>query len=147
MATHEYNVEYNRKYCANKENRLKAVWRSMLYRCNNKKSQMYKNYGGRGIMVCDEWNDFGVFKNDMISGYKQGLSIDRVDINSNYCKDNCRWATSLEQAQNTTRTRLFTLNGMSMTLTSWAKKLNKNRSTLSQRYYVYHWPIEKTLLT
>lgn len=76
-----------------------AAWRNMRYRCNNVKSKRYKDYGGRGIKVCKEWNNFIVFLSDM--GEKpNGMSLDRINNNKGYYKKNCRWATYKEQANN-----------------------------------------------
>jgi len=84
--------------------RLKSVHANMLNRCNNTNHPNYHRYGGRGITVCDEWlNSYINFIIDMIDGYKQGLSIDRIDNNGNYTKDNCRWTTQKEQMRNTER--------------------------------------------
>lgn len=82
------------------------VYKEIKRRCYNKNSKDYKYYGGRGIAVCDEWkNDFMAFYNWSIdNGYKEGLSIDRIDVNVNYCPENCRWITMKEQANNKTNT-------------------------------------------
>lgn len=75
-------------------------WHRMLQRCNNTNYTKYVNYGGRGITVCPEWHDFRAFFFDM--GFKPGpeYSLDRVDNDGNYCKENCRWATKAEQQGN-----------------------------------------------
>ena len=145
MATPEYNREYNKEYYKNPVNRLKAVWRTMLYRCENPKADMYYAYGGRGIDVCKEWHDFDKFKADMLGGYQKGLSIDRINNKEGYSKENCRWATSVEQAQNTSRTRNVTFGGKTMALSQWAREIGIKRSTLSMRYYKYKWNIKDCL--
>jgi len=76
------------------------VWTTMKQRCLNPKNPRYKNYGGRGIKIPPNWLTFENFYEDMSANYKRGLSIDRIDVNGNYEKKNCRWATQKVQQNN-----------------------------------------------
>ena len=121
------------------------AWVNMKTRCTNRKTTDYINYGGRGIIICDEWKNFEGFYKDMYLTYKVGLTLDRVNNNGNYSKENCRWVDRKIQASNRRSNRLLNFNGVEKTLTEWANFLKIKRSTLAQRYYVYNWSIEKCL--
>jgi len=92
------------------------AWANMKARCNNPNASAYKNYGGRGIKVCDEWNEsFHSFLNDM--GEKpNGLTLDRIDVNGNYEKDNCRWLSTQGQSNNRRDTVWVEIDGASMSI-------------------------------
>ena len=114
--------------------RLYKVFNSLKQRCINPNDKGYKNYGGRGITVCDEWldkeNGFINFYNwAMANGYDenakfQECTIDRIDVNGNYCPENCRWVSNKEQALNRTNSRIFEYKGKKQTLKEWSKELN-----------------------
>ena len=105
------NIKCNRvKSCGclgtnNKHNltkhRLYKTWNAIMQRCYNKNTINYVNYGGRGIKVCNEWLDVQNFVNDMFPTFQEGLSIDRINPNGNYEKENCRWANKSTQQRNT----------------------------------------------
>ena len=125
---------------------LNGVWRAMKRRCYYEKEIGYHRYGGRGITVCDEWkDDFQAFYDwSIANGYREGLSLDRIDVNGNYEPGNCRWATDKEQANNTRNNHLLTYNGETHTISEWAEIVGMKRDTLKKRIY-YGWPIEKAL--
>ena len=118
-------------------------WRDMRQRCNNPNSQRYYTHGARGIKVCNEWEDsYENFVSDM--GHKpEGYTIDRIDNNQGYSKENCRWATPKEQALNRRTNRLITFNGQTKTITEWAHELGIFHNGLSKRLKTM--PLEKAL--
>lgn len=104
------------------------VWNGMKQRCINPNNSRYKDWGGRGIKVCERWKRFDEFWEDMKDGYKKGLTIDRIDNNGNYCKENCRWVTMQEQQLNRTNSRFIEENGKKIPLKNWLLKNNISRS-------------------
>ena len=94
-----------------RKHKIYSVWNQMMARCYNEKSISYKNYGLKGISVCDEWHNVENFINDMYPSYIDGLSIDRIDVDGNYQKDNCRWVSKAIQSQNTRRIRKNNTSG------------------------------------
>ncbi len=87
-----------------KGTRLYNIWKNVRQRCRNPKATDFKLYGGRGIKVCTEWDDFTVFRDwAMANGYHEDLTLDRIDPNRDYCPENCRWATWKEQRRNQRR--------------------------------------------
>lgn len=122
------------------------IWHGMNERCLNKKQPSYKNYGGRGITVCDEWQKFEPFYEwAMANGYAENLTIDRIDVNGNYEPQNCRWATIQEQAENKRTSVKYTFNGETKTQAEWARTLGIARNTLGER--VKKYGVEKALTT
>jgi hypothetical protein len=121
------------------------VWADLKQRCNNPNIRNFNRYGGRGISYSPSWETFDGFCTDMLDGYKSGLSLDRIDNDKGYSKENCRWATLKTQANNTSRSRWFTINDITKTLAQWSETVNIKSSTIKQRFYVYGWSIEKSL--
>lgn len=130
------------------EDRLHRIWIGIKTRCYNKKDSGYKNYGARGIVMCDEWKeDFMNFRKwAMANGYKENLSIDRIDNNGNYRPDNCRWATLEQQGNNKRNNYFIEYNGERHTLQEWCEKLNLKYSTLYARLK-RGWSIKKAFIT
>lgn len=120
-------------------------WAGMKTRCYNKNELRYKDWGGRGIKVCDEWQDFDGFYKDMFATYKEGLSLERIDNNGNYCKENCKWIPLAEQNNNSRKSRWITINGETKTLATWIRESDVKSSTVRQRFYVLGWSASKSL--
>lgn len=101
------------------------TWALMRDRCHNPNNEYYKDYGGRGIRVCDEWSHYETFKDWSLShGWEPGLSIDRVDVDGDYMPGNCRWTDSRTQANNTRRSVRVRWNGVNMSAYDWANMLS-----------------------
>lgn len=134
-------ADKNKKY--RNQHPLYGRWCQIKGRCNNPNHSRYIDYGGRGITYCDKWETFEGFLDDMESSYQRGLSIDRINNDKGYSKENCRWATQKEQSRNTRQNRLF----KGKTLVEWSELLGIKRSTLAQRVYVYGWSVDRALST
>lgn len=126
---------------------LYQTYHRMKSRCYNPKTEMYKNYGGRGISVCIEWlSDFVAFYNwSLKNGWNKKLSLDRVNNDGNYSPDNCRWATTKQQNNNKRNNSIFSLNGVSHSIAEWSEIVNIDVYTLSKRLTKYKWPPEIAL--
>ncbi len=94
------------------KHRLKSIWRGMMYRCYGKSHECYKDYGGRGIVVCDRWHVYNNFYDDLIVSYKKELSMDRIDNDGNYEINNIRWATKREQSLNRRTNHIIECRGI-----------------------------------
>lgn len=128
--------------------RIYRIWRNMLNRCECKSHTEYNRYGGRGITVCDEWKDFITFYDWAMShGYSDDLTIDRINVNGNYCPENCRWATTKEQSRNTRRNRILEYNGKSQCVADWESETGIPRTLIQQRIDRLGWSVEKALST
>lgn len=113
---------------------LYKKWTSIKTRCYNPKSHNYKDYGGRGITMCDEWLDFWSFREwSYTNGYKDGLSIERKDVNGNYCPENCEWITLDEQQSNKRTNTFIEYGGKKQTAAQWARELGIGKDTITYR--------------
>ena len=131
--TSQKTIKHNKTHT-----RLYNIWRNIKQRCFYKINSNYKNYGGRGIEVCDEWldkeNGFINFYNwAMDNGYKDDLTIDRIDVNGNYEPNNCRWANLKTQAKNRRNNHIIEYNGEKHCISEWAEILKINYNTLLSR--------------
>lgn len=126
--------------------RLYKIYYGMRRRCYNVNYPYYKDYGGRGITMCDEWfNNFMNFHNWAIdNGYDDNLTIDRIDNNKGYSPNNCRWTTSKQQNRNRRTAKLITYKGETKPLAEWCEILNLNYWTIKSRLY-RGWDIEKAI--
>ncbi len=111
-----------------------GVWKSMIDRCENSNTPAYKNYGARGISVSDEWHKFENFYSDM-GDTPRGKSLDRIDVNRGYSKENCKWSTQLEQMRNTRVNRMIEFNGELLCLSAWAERFGLSACCLFQRLH------------
>lgn len=129
-----------------KGTKLYHCWQNMKDRCYNEHNKHYKDYGRRGIKVCNEWrNDFMNFYNWAVNnGYDDTLTIDRIDNNKGYSHDNCRWATLKQQARNQRSNKNITINGKTHCLSEWCEIYNINYRKVQSRLK-YGWTIEKAL--
>jgi hypothetical protein len=121
-----------------------TTWKGIISRCNNPRNKSYDNYGGRGITVCREWLDFDTFLSDM-GKRPANTSIERINNNLGYTKENCKWATKKEQAINRRSVKLIEFQGQSKCIAEWAADLKGNTTTLN--YRIREWGLELALST
>lgn len=121
-----------------------ASWAAMHRRCGVPSAGNYPIYGGRGITVCPEWGSFERFYADMGPRPTMGHTLDRIDNNGPYSKDNCAWRTRKEQNRNTRSSRLLTFDGRTMTVAAWAEEVGIERMVLHNRIR-RGWTVERTL--
>lgn len=128
--------------------RLGAEYHGIMQRCYNKRHTNYKNYGGRGVMMCEEWlNDRTKFFDWALShGYSDDLTIDRINPCGNYEPGNCRWISNIEQQNNRRNNKILIYNGESHTQAEWARKVGITPNSLALRLYS-GWSLERALTT
>lgn len=126
--------------------RLYRIWKGMLVRCYNPKSNRYHRYGGRGITVCEDWKNSvtAFYKWAIKNGYRDDLTIERKDNDGPYSPDNCIWVTMKVQLNHTSRSRNVTLNGVTKTLSQWAEETGIKTNVIYGRLN-RGWPIERAV--
>lgn len=138
---HQEQITHNES-----KSRLYNIWNGMHQRCENKNNSRYSDYGMRGISVSEKWKHYESFKEWAIShGYKNDLTIERIDNDLGYSPENCCWIPMEEQAGNKRTNRVFIINGDKFTIAKLAEKYGIPYQTLWARLNVYHWPVEKAI--
>lgn len=126
--------------------RLYEIWRQMHRRCYGKNTKAYQDYGGRGITICEEWREFGPFKEwALANGYTENLTIDRIDVNGDYCPENCRWATMKQQANNRRSAHYVSYGDETHTVSEWADIYAVDQRKLWQRLNKKGWMLAPAL--
>lgn len=120
------------------------TWCRIIYRCENPKAINYERYGGRGITVCPEWRvDFLAFYNDMGNRPSRTHTLERKNNMLGYSKDNCVWATALEQANNKRNNVMVEFSGRVQSVAAWCRELGLEYNTVRQRIYRNDWTPER----
>lgn len=131
-------IKYDFLETNTKNSKIYNVWCGMFRRCYNKNNKSFSQYGGREIIICNEWKDFKIFYEWAINnGYKEGLSIERIDVNGNYCPSNCTWISIKEQAKNRQNTIKVFYKNEFVTLIDISEKENINYKDLWANYKKY----------
>lgn len=144
------------------QSKLNLVYHGMKNRCYNPHVKSYPHYGGRGITICDEWNNpeksythYGIYSKGwkafeewaLSNGYKEGLTIDRIDNNKGYSPENCRWVDKKTQSNNRNFCRLITYKSKTQTLKQWCEELNINYKVVHKRLTICKWTVEQAFET
>ena len=128
--------------------RLHRIWHSMYCRCYYSSTNQYKNYGGKGIKVCDEWQHIEGFINfynrAINNGYSDELTLDRIDNEKDYCPENCKWSTLKEQSNHRTNNVFYTYKGKTKTSKQWCDEYGISQTTLNDRLK-RGWTLEQAL--
>lgn len=121
--------------------RTYRTWKDMRGRCLNPGDSDFDNYGGRGIGICEAWNDFAVFFADM-GARPPAMTLDRIEVDGDYTPSNCRWATVQMQANNKRSNYMVEVNGVTQTLQQWCDEFGLERTKVAYRL-AQGWPVEK----
>jgi len=122
------------------------TWARMKSRVTNKKDNSYKNYGGRGILISKSWYKFNSFYKDIGDPPTLKHTLDRIDVNGNYCKENCKWSTIKEQLRNKRNNRIIKYNSEKKCVIDWCKELSIGYQTMIKRLN-NNWSIERAFTT
>lgn len=141
----------NRYKHGDSETRFYNIWTALRNRCNNPNKERYKSWGGKGVKVCGEWNEYQNFKDDMFESYQShkeiygesNTTIDRQDNDGDYSPENCRWTTRRKQTLNKSNNHNITYKGETKTLSEWSDDLGINFHTLSNRLNSYGFSVEE----
>lgn len=125
---------------------LYGAWRQMRMRCSNPSHHKFSAYGGRGIKVCERWQTFWNFVED-VGDRPVGCTLDRIDNDGDYEPGNVRWATPSMQNRNSRRSRLLTHDGETRTMAEWAEVLGMSYDVLNHRINASGWSVERALTT
>jgi len=125
--------------------RFYKIWANMIGRATCPTNSEWPNYGGRGITVCPEWQSFEAFARDMGPAYRDGLTLERVDVDGSYSPENCTWATRKEQARNKRTTIRVEFRGTTKPLAEWCELLGLNYRTTYYRIHRHGWSVDRAL--
>ena len=137
------NMCNNNKTHGKARHPLYHIWQSMKYRCYNKNSAEFKNYGGRGIKVCETWHDINNFIEDMYPTYKKGLQLDRINNNESYSFNNCNWITPKQNSNNKRNNRFIIFKNNKKTISQWSEQTKIPYMVLFNR--LINWSVEEAL--
>lgn len=125
--------------------RIHKIWSSMHERCERKSHEHFDCYGGRGIKICEEWDKYEKFREWALNnGYKENLTLDRIDVNGDYCPENCRWSDWTTQQNNKRNNHNLTYRGQAKTIAEWSRVTGINKTTIRARL-ISGWCVEDVL--
>lgn len=147
MKQNRINHKYDKSLKGIAKTRLYIIWSHMKQRCCNENDIKYESYGAKGINVCKEWLDnFMEFRKWALeNGYKENLTLDRIDGTKGYEPNNCRWRTYRQQANNMKTNHLLSFDGETHTISEWSRIVNIKRGTIERRINKYGWTTEEAL--
>lgn len=123
-------------------NRTYGIWQAFRDRCNNANRKDYKYYGGRGVSYQSSWDDYSEFINDMGEA-PEGLTIDRIDVEKGYSKENCRWAPRKQQGRNTRKSLKVLIDGETVVVRDYIEAVGIPLDRFRKRYYSYGWTLRE----